>query len=58
MNISCMLNFSLLGFIEVGFLKRYLILDTHTHDMQVVALAPAGNQIKVNWAGKLGLGPG
>ena len=59
-----MLNFSLLGYVEVGFLKRYLILvyhtDTHTDRYlnAVVALAPAGNQIKLDLAGKLGLGPG
>ena len=26
MNLGCILNFSLLGYVEVGFLKRYLIL--------------------------------
>ena len=53
-----MLNFSLLGYVEVGFLKRYLILVTQTHRYlnAVVALAPAGNQIKLDLAGKLGLG--
>ena len=61
-----MLNFSLLGYVEVGFLKRYPYPcpQTHTHltDYRnlnaVVALASAGNQIKLEWAGKLGLGPG
>ena len=57
-----MLNFSLLGYVEVGFLKRYPYpcqTDTHTPDTNlnaVVALAPAGNQIKFDCAGKLGLG--
>ena len=53
-----MLNFSLLGYVEVGFLKRYpypcQTPDTNLN--AVVALAPAGNQIKLDWAGKLGLG--
>ena len=62
-----MLNFSLPGYVEVGFLKRYpypcqtdytLQTDrqTDTNLNAVVALAPAGNQIKLDWAGKLGLG--
>ena len=59
-----MLNFSLLGYVEVGFLKRYPYpcqtdrLHTDTNLNAVVALASAGNQIKLDWAGKLGLGPG
>ena len=54
-----MLNFSLLGCVEVGFLKRYPYpWHTDTYLNAVVALAPAGNQIKLDWAGKLGLGPG
>ena len=56
-----MLNFSLLGYVEVGFLKGTLILVRHTPDTNlnaVVAMASAGNQIKLGWAGKLGLGPG
>ena len=58
-----MLNFSLLGYVEVGFLKRYPYpCQTHTKQTPdtnlnaVVALASAGNQIKLGWAGKLGLG--
>ena len=57
-----MLNFSLLGYVEVGFLKRYPYpcqtpyRQTDTNLNAVVALAPAGNQIKLDWAGKLGLG--
>ena len=33
MNLDCMLKFSLLGYVEVGFLKRYLkfLADRHTH---------------------------
>ena len=54
-----MLNFSLLGYVEVGFLKRYPY-SCQTPDRlnlnAVVALAPAGNQIKSECAGKLGLG--
>ena len=60
-----MLNFSLLGYVEVGFLKRYPYpCQTHTLHLAdtnlnaVVALASAGNQTKLDWAGKLGLGPG
>ena len=60
-----MLNFSLLGYVEVGFLKRYPYPcpQTHTHITDrninaVVALAQAGNQIKLGLAGKLGLRPG
>ena len=55
-----MLDFILLGSVEVVFLKRYLILGRQTNTLLniVVALAPAGNQIKFNHAGKLGLGPG
>ena len=57
-----MLNFSLLGCVEVGFLKRYPYpcpdRQTDTNLNAVVALAPAGNQIKLDLAGKLGLGPG
>ena len=65
-----MLNFSLLGYVEVGFLKRYPYpcpqTDTLQTDRQtpyrnlnaVVALAQAGNQIKLGLAGKLGLRPG
>ena len=60
-----MLDFTLLGYVEVGFLKRYPYpcpqtdtLQTDTNLNAVVALAPAGNQIKLDWAGKLGLGPG
>ena len=57
-NIGCMLNFSLLGCVEVGFLKRYPYPwhTDYTNLNAVVALAPAGNQIKLDWAGKLGLG--
>ena len=58
-----MLNFSLLGYVEVGFLKRYPYpwqtdrqITDYTYLNAVVALAPAGNQIKLDWAGKLGLG--
>ena len=53
-----MLNFSLLGYVEVGFLKRYPYpCQTDTTNLNaVVALAQAGNQIKLNLAGKLGLG--
>ena len=57
-----MLNFSLLGYVEVGFLKRYPYpcpqTDRHTDTNlnAVVALAQAGNQIKLGLAGKLGLG--
>ena len=61
-DIGCLLNFSLLGYLEVGFWRRYLILvPRHTPDTNlntVVALAPAGNQIKFDLAGKLGLGQG
>ena len=55
-----MLNFSLLGYVEVGFLKRYPYPghQTDRYLNAVVALAPAGNQIKLDLAGKLGLGPG
>ena len=56
-------NFSLLGYVEVGFLKRYPYPCPQTHYRQtdtnlnaVVALAQAGNQIKLGLAGKLGLG--
>jgi len=58
-----MLNFSLLGYVEVGFLKRYPYPCPQTPYRQtdrnlnaVVALAQAGNQIKLGLAGKLGLG--
>ena len=59
-----MLNFSLLGYVEVGFLKRYPYPCPQTHYRlqtdrnlnAVVALAQAGNQIKLGLAGKLGLG--
>ena len=60
-----MLNLSLLGYVEVGFLKRYPYPCqtpyrhlTYRNLNAVVALASAGNQIKLGWAGKLGLGPG
>ena len=61
-----MLNFSLLGYVEVGFLKRYPYPCPQTPYTQtpyrnlnaVVALAQAGNQIKLGLAGKLGLRPG
>ena len=56
-----MLNFSLLGYVEVIFLKRYPYpcqITTDTNLNAVVALASAGNQMKLGWAGKLGLGPG
>ena len=61
-----MLNFSLLVYVEVGFLKTYPIPVYRDHRLQtdrsnlnaLVALAPAGNKIKLDWAGKLGLGPG
>ena len=57
-----MLNFSLIGYVELGFLKTYPYpCPRHLTDRKnlnaVVALASAGNQIKLNWAGKLGLGP-
>ena len=53
MNISYMLNFSLLGFIEVGFLKKYLILGTHTH-MASKCISSLGqslesNQVELGW---------
>ena len=33
--------------------------QTHTHKTNtVVALAQAGNEARLGWAGKLGLGPG
>ena len=39
-----MLNFSLLGYVEVVFLKRYPYpCQTHTNLNAVVALAQAGN---------------
>ena len=56
-----MLSFSLLSYVEVGFLKGTISLSTqkeHTNLNAVVALALAGNQIKFNWADELGLGPG
>ena len=56
-----MLNFSLLGYVEVGFLNRYPYpcpQTTYRHKSKwsssLLALAPAGNQIKLDWAGKLG----
>ena len=56
-NFGCKPNFSLIGYVEVGFLKRYLILvQTHRYLNAVVNVAPAGNQIKLDWADKLGLG--
>ena len=59
-----MLNFSLLAYIEVGFFEKvpYLSPQTDTRHQTdtnlnaVVALAPAGDKIKFDWAGKLGLG--
>ena len=57
-----MLNFSLLGYVEVVFLKRYPYpcqtdRQTDTTNLNaVVALASAGNQMKLDWAGKLGPG--
>ena len=53
-----MLNLSLLGYVEVGFLKRYPYpchtdRQTDRYLNAVVALAQAGNQIKLNLAGKL-----
>ena len=60
MNLGCMLNFSLLGYVEVGFLKRYLIfvpIQTDTRNLNaVVAFAPAGNQIKFDWLTSCDLG--
>ena len=57
-----MLNFSLLGYVEVGFFEKVplSLSDTQTHRNlnAVVALAQAGNQIKLGLAGKLGLRPG
>ena len=60
-----MQNFSLLGYVEVIFLKRYpypcqtdRLHITHTNLNAVVALASAGSQMKLDWAGKLGLAPG
>ena len=51
-----MINFSLLGYVEVGFLKRCPYPCPARNLNAEVALAPAGNQIKLDWAGKLGLG--
>ena len=53
-----MLNFNLLGYVEVGFLKRYPYPCPARNINAVVALAQAGNQIKLDWAGKLGQWPG
>ena len=59
-----MLN-SLLSYVEVGFLKRYLILlyitdrqIHYTYLNAIVALALVGNLIKFDWVGMLGLRPG
>ena len=54
-----MLDFSLLGYVEIGFLKRYPYPCPQTDTLQItgyiiVALAQAGNQIKLGWLASWG----
>ena len=63
MSIGCMPNCSLLGHVELGFLKRYLT-PVHTDGRQTdrsninAAAAVALAQLVIKWVGKLELGPG
>ena len=45
-----MLNLSLQGYIEVGFLKKFLILGTHTSECSS-SLGPSweSNQVQLGW---------
>ena len=54
-NLGRIPNFSLLGYLEAGYLKRYLILDPKHRDINLNT--PAGNQMRPSWAGKLELRP-
>ena len=49
-NLGCMLNFRLLGYVEFGFLKRYLILVSHISKCSS-SLGPSweSNQVQLGW---------
>ena len=57
-----MIDFSSISYVEVGYLKWYLIFvytsDYRSNLNAVVAFAKNANQIKLDWAYKLGLGRG